>query len=564
MTDIRERHSLWLAADWTLVAVMLLTAITQPAGASVFDVVTVVCQPDWYCTNLSQGECGTRTCVDGQLCGNNYNKPDEEIACPTSSSESGVHGGAGSGIRGLFFSSSSNTGAIAAEPPGEFTTDKDTISVALAVDQVRTEKVVINPSSKDSFEARIVFPASYSQDKHFITTSVASLGRYTSPTVTSIFNTTNIEPNFYWMDLEISNHLKSRNVNLLVSVYDKNNLDFDVDIKKLNFAGKGASMTPSIVPHFANTGEQVNISYVIMDSNGVVVQTYEATINDYANIGSLPPITLPENLTSGYYTLGVAVSSLNLKGKRYVPFVVLSGSEYQKVEESPTAYSFARDSEILQILAIGIVIFLLAVLIVVSGYKHRKQANIIELHMLGIRKWVYMGIISRAAEREIRLIKDSLNQGFIKEEEYEDMLLKLTSESEKPAAKGKVKKAAKQEAREEAMNPRVAMGVEAPKPHQAEAGAPREAFLKKAHGNEAFFTRAGHALSTINDLIDILDEIPDDVFLHHVTETRNDFSNWIRYVFKDAELADEIQKVKTPAELKAILEKHKQVERKTF
>lgn|SRR3989338_604714 len=46
-------------------------------------------------------------------------------------------------------------------------------------------------------------------------------------------------------------------------------------------------------------------------------------------------------------------------------------------------------------------------------------------------------------------------------------------------------------------------------------------------------------------LINALDRMPDEVFYHHVNPQRNDFSNWIRDIFKQKKLADEMSKAQS-------------------
>ena len=52
----------------------------------------------------------------------------------------------------------------------------------------------------------------------------------------------------------------------------------------------------------------------------------------------------------------------------------------------------------------------------------------------------------------------------------------------------------------------------------------------------------GSELKNLLELADALEKMSDDVFYYHANEAKNDFSNWIRDVFKQEELANETSK----------------------
>lgn len=66
--------------------------------------------------------------------------------------------------------------------------------------------------------------------------------------------------------------------------------------------------------------------------------------------------------------------------------------------------------------------------------------------------------------------------------------------------------------------------------------------LKDANSNHYFFVQDGIVLKNVLDLSKQLDKMTDEVFRHHVNEMRNDFSNWIKDVFKEEKLAKELLK----------------------
>jgi hypothetical protein len=55
-----------------------------------------------------------------------------------------------------------------------------------------------------------------------------------------------------------------------------------------------------------------------------------------------------------------------------------------------------------------------------------------------------------------------------------------------------------------------------------------------------FVLNSGGVIKDIVELESALEYMIDDDFRHHVTPERNDFSNWIRDIFKETELADKI------------------------
>ncbi len=55
----------------------------------------------------------------------------------------------------------------------------------------------------------------------------------------------------------------------------------------------------------------------------------------------------------------------------------------------------------------------------------------------------------------------------------------------------------------------------------------------------------GRTLSTLDDLYSALSNISDDVFYYHVNENRNDFYNWVKDVFKNNKLAEDLLECST-------------------
>jgi HD superfamily phosphohydrolase len=64
-----------------------------------------------------------------------------------------------------------------------------------------------------------------------------------------------------------------------------------------------------------------------------------------------------------------------------------------------------------------------------------------------------------------------------------------------------------------------------------------------------FWLHDGRALKSLKELSDSLENMPGDVFSHHVTKERNDFSNWIKDVIGDKDLAQRVYSLKTTKEM---------------
>jgi len=71
-----------------------------------------------------------------------------------------------------------------------------------------------------------------------------------------------------------------------------------------------------------------------------------------------------------------------------------------------------------------------------------------------------------------------------------------------------------------------------------------------------FFLVDGSTIASIKELIDALEKMNDDVFYYHVTNDRHDFSNWVRDVFQDNELAEKLVKARSRFECEAVILKH--------
>ncbi len=69
--------------------------------------------------------------------------------------------------------------------------------------------------------------------------------------------------------------------------------------------------------------------------------------------------------------------------------------------------------------------------------------------------------------------------------------------------------------------------------------------LADVAGDKRFFSQDGCTCKKLAELSECLSHMSPEVFSHHVNDTKNDFSNWIRDVLGDVTLANELSAVTT-------------------
>ncbi len=67
--------------------------------------------------------------------------------------------------------------------------------------------------------------------------------------------------------------------------------------------------------------------------------------------------------------------------------------------------------------------------------------------------------------------------------------------------------------------------------------------LKDVMAEMKFRCNDGSELTNLEELANALRSMPEETYNHHVTEQKNDFSNWIRDCVQDAALAKQLIKV---------------------
>jgi hypothetical protein len=79
--------------------------------------------------------------------------------------------------------------------------------------------------------------------------------------------------------------------------------------------------------------------------------------------------------------------------------------------------------------------------------------------------------------------------------------------------------------------------------------------MEIANPEHYFYVSNGAVLKNLVELVSELRSMDSNTFTHHVNSDKNDFSNWIRDVFNDKNLANNIEKVKSKEEMALLIEK---------
>lgn len=85
---------------------------------------------------------------------------------------------------------------------------------------------------------------------------------------------------------------------------------------------------------------------------------------------------------------------------------------------------------------------------------------------------------------------------------------------------------------------------------------PDNPIRRDAPQENVFILCNGQPVKNVKELADILEKLEDHVFSHHVRPGHNDFSAWVKDVFKDAELAEKLTGVKDKEHMQLVLYKH--------
>jgi hypothetical protein len=83
-----------------------------------------------------------------------------------------------------------------------------------------------------------------------------------------------------------------------------------------------------------------------------------------------------------------------------------------------------------------------------------------------------------------------------------------------------------------------------------------KAINRDAPETSYFILCNGKPVKNIKELADVMEEIEDQVFNHHVNTEKNDFAKWVKDIFNDIELAEKLAGVKEKKHMQLVLYKH--------
>jgi len=81
----------------------------------------------------------------------------------------------------------------------------------------------------------------------------------------------------------------------------------------------------------------------------------------------------------------------------------------------------------------------------------------------------------------------------------------------------------------------------------------RKKILGEAPVEQHFVVADGKKLKNIVELADALETMSEEIFRHHANEFRNDFSSWVKDVFYDHSLAEDITRSKNKFETQIVI-----------
>ena len=81
----------------------------------------------------------------------------------------------------------------------------------------------------------------------------------------------------------------------------------------------------------------------------------------------------------------------------------------------------------------------------------------------------------------------------------------------------------------------------------------RKKVLGQAPEEQHFVVADGRKLKNIVELADALETMTEEIFRHHANEFKNDFSSWVKDVFYDHSLAEDISRARNRLETQIVI-----------
>ncbi len=80
-------------------------------------------------------------------------------------------------------------------------------------------------------------------------------------------------------------------------------------------------------------------------------------------------------------------------------------------------------------------------------------------------------------------------------------------------------------------------------------------FLKDVENGKEFLCKDGRVIRNLEELAQIIKEIPFETFFHHVSREKNDFADWIKQAVGDPVLANRINRAKSRTTMNNMVKK---------
>lgn len=309
-----------------LIIVLISIIYIGTSYAAVFNVYTVVCSPDWYCTVYDNEDCGTRSCVDVNGCGTNIGKPAEYLECEEQPSGGGGSGG-GSGH-------TSTVPIIGLPPSGYFTLSTDNIRVTIEQGIVVQKIISVNSSISTRYNLEIQYPSAYTKGTDFITTTADTKIIEKNGDFNIIIDSRDILIDTYVIPVRIYNENHSKTIVLTIDVIPATDTEMDI---RLDSKVKNLGMDKEILTFIKTKGLETDINttltYSILDPLGNIILSEEITVNDPSDVEHKVPI--PADIGEGYYALSVKMTQKEDTYVKSEQFILLTPNKYLPLVESP-------------------------------------------------------------------------------------------------------------------------------------------------------------------------------------------------------------------------------------
>ncbi len=95
-----------------------------------------------------------------------------------------------------------------------------------------------------------------------------------------------------------------------------------------------------------------------------------------------------------------------------------------------------------------------------------------------------------------------------------------------------------------------------PKKKTQKKNSKRPTITKNAPKQNYFVLCNGKPVKNVKELAEIMDELEEHVFNHHVRADGNDFAKWVEDIFKDVKLAQKLAGLRDRKHMQLVIYKH--------